>query len=175
MNDAEFEKNLRQLLRPAEPSADLEARIRHDLLAPDIQPEKPAAVPFAAASLPALLLRLLRDFGWACAGGAAVLVVLALVHGWPRPGSEPMTATAAATNPAPAEAAQPAAFEHDETTHDLVSTEGSDEVIETDEGPAREVRYSYVERHAWSNPQTGARVVLEVPREDVYLVPVSLQ
>jgi hypothetical protein len=175
MNDAEFEKNLRQL-RPAQPSADLKARIRRDLLAPDVLPEKPVAERFAAASLSGLFLRLLRDFGWACAGAAAVLVVLALLHGWPRSVSTPTAvATAAAANPKPVEAAEPAAFEHDETTHDLVSTEGSDEVIETDEGPAREVRYSYVERHAWSNPQTGARVVLEVPREDVYLVPISLQ
>ena len=172
MNDAEFEKQLRQVLRPAQPSADLEARIRHDLLAPDILPEKPVAERFGATSLSGLFVRLMRDFGWACAGAAAVLVVLALLHSWPRTESKP---TVAAATPTPAEAAQPAAFEHDETTHDLVSTEGSDELIETDEGPAREVRYSYVERHAWSNPQTGARVVLEVPREDVYLVPVSLQ
>ncbi|MEI9894844.1 MAG: hypothetical protein WDN28_13410 [Chthoniobacter sp.] len=47
--------------------------------------------------------------------------------------------------------------------------------METDDGPAREVRYTYLERHAWSNPHTGARVYLEVPREDVYLLPVSLQ
>ena len=175
MNDAEFEKKLRQLLRPAAPSTDLEARIRHDLLAPDVLPEKPAAERFGATSLPGLFLRLLRDFGWACAGAAAVLVVLALLHSRPRSASQPTATATAAANPTPAEAAQPAAFEHDETTHDLVSTEGSDQLIETDEGPAREVRYSYVERHAWSNPQTGARVVLEVPREDVYLVPVSLQ
>ena len=50
-----------------------------------------------------------------------------------------------------------------------------DDLIETSEGPAREVRYTYRERHEWSNPKTGARVVLEVPREDVYLLPASLQ
>jgi len=100
-----------------------------------------------------------------------VLAVLAILHG--KPLSQPTASVAA--NPPAAATAEPAAFEHDETTHELVSTENSDQLIETDEGPAREVRYSYVERHAWSNPQTGARVVLEVPREDVYLVPVSLQ
>jgi hypothetical protein len=113
---------------------------------------------------------LMRDFGWACAGAAAALAVLALLpgrHTTPAPtntASEPV-ATAATTN----------AFEHDETTHELVSTQGSDELVETDDGPAREVRYTYLERHEWSNPHTGARVYLEVPREDVYLLPVSLQ
>ena len=67
------------------------------------------------------------------------------------------------------------AFEHDETTNELVSTQGSDQLVETDDGPAREVRYTYLERHEWSNPHTGARVYLEVPREDIYLLPVSLQ
>ena len=66
-------------------------------------------------------------------------------------------------------------FEHDETTNELVATQDSEQVVETDDGPAREVRYTYLERHAWSNPSTGARVYLEVPREDVYLIPVSLQ
>jgi hypothetical protein len=171
MNDAEFENNLRQLLQPAQPSADLEARIRKVLLAPDVLPEKPATERFAGMSVSGLFLRLLRDFGWACAGAAAVLVAIAVFHSRPRSESTPTTTS----NPPAVDTAKPAAFEHDETTHDLVSTEDSDQLIETEEGPARQVRYSYVERHAWSNPQTGARVVLEVPREDVYLVPVSLQ
>ena len=71
--------------------------------------------------------------------------------------------------------AEPDAFEHAETTRELVSTEDSGELFETDEGPVREVRYSYLEHHAWANPRTGARVELEVPREDVFLLPVSLQ
>ena len=76
---------------------------------------------------------------------------------------------------APATVTDANTFEHDETTHELVATQDSEQVVETDDGPAREVHYSYLERHAWSNPSTGARVYLEVPREDVYLVPVSLQ
>jgi len=171
MNDADFEKKLRQLLRPAEPSPDLHARIRQDLPAADAPPQTPASGRLVPSPQPGFLFRLLRDFGWACAGAAAVLAVLAILHG--KPLSQPTASVAA--NPPAAATAEPAAFEHDETTHELVSTENSDQLIETDEGPAREVRYSYVERHAWSNPQTGARVVLEVPREDVYLVPVSLQ
>jgi hypothetical protein len=96
-----------------------------------------------------------------------VLALLPGRHTTPAPAntsSEPV-ATSTTTN----------AFEHDETTHELVSTQDSDELVETNDGPAREVRYTYLERHEWSNPHTGARVYLEVPREDVYLLPVSLQ
>jgi len=172
MNDAEFEKNLRELLRPAKPSANLHARLRQELATAGLPPATRAAGhPTSPRPQPGFFYRLLRDFGWACAGAAAVLAVLAILHG--KPAFLPKISVAAK---APAQAApDTAAFEHDETTHELVSTENSDQLIETDDGPAREVRYSYVERHAWSNPQTGARVVLEVPREDVYLVPVSLQ
>jgi hypothetical protein len=113
---------------------------------------------------------LLRDFGWACAGAVAALAVLALLPAKlartsaPHAKSEP-SAAVATTN----------TFEHDDTTNELVATQDSEQVVETDGGPAREVRYTYLERHAWSNPTTGARVYLEVPREDVYLIPVSLQ
>lgn len=169
MNDSEFETHLRGLLRPVAPSADLRTRIGEELSS-------------EASKLPAysgriersakrgFLTVLIRDFGWACAGAAAALAILALLPAKQalsratQPASTPVAATAAANT-----------FEHNETTNELVSTQGSDQLVETDDGPAREVRYTYLERHEWSNPHTGARVYLEVPREDVYLLPVSLQ
>jgi hypothetical protein len=171
MNDAELEKNLRKLLTPAQPTAGLEARIREELAAADVPIAAQRDVVATTSSPPGLFYRLLHDFGWACAGAAAVLVILAVWHNRPMIPGKKLATAPPALNTAP----EATPLERDETTHELVSTENSDELIETDEGPAREVHYSYVERHAWSNPQTGARVVLEVPREDVYLVPVSLQ
>lgn len=189
MNDSEFETHLRSLLRPVAPSADLRERIGEDLANAGRKlphysgrVERPAKVGFFHA--------LIRDFGWACAGATAALAVLALLHGKQTP-SKPaatnpvqlatiLTATIpTATTPTANEpvATTPTAntFEHNETTNELVSTQGSDQLVETDDGPAREVRYTYLERHEWSNPHTGARVYLEVPREDIYLLPVSLQ
>jgi hypothetical protein len=163
MNDAEFEKNLRYLLRPAQPSPELRARIQRELNEP-----VPTPPPW---NWPGFARRLLRDFGWACAGATAALVLLALAPGMDAPRNAPRVPAA----PASAPAAPTDAFEHDGTSNELLAAEDSDELIETDDGPAREVHYSYRERHEWSNPRTGASVVLEVPREDVYLLPVSLQ
>lgn len=174
MSDSELEQNLRNLLRPPAPSADLKLRIAQQLRPGSEQQSIPAAGRLTVPSRPSFLQRFLHDFGWACAGAVAALVVLAFWHGLHIPAPAASSASVATTSPAPA-SVPPAAFEHDETTNELVSTEDSDQIVETDDGPARAVRYSYVERHAWSNPQTGARVVLEVPREDVYLLPVSLQ
>jgi hypothetical protein len=171
MNDAEIENRLRGLLRPPSPSAELRDRVREEL---QPEPTKLRAYSGRLASpvKRGILHDLLRDFGWACAGAAAALAVLAAM---PVKWTPQNKSTPSATTESPATVADANTFEHDETTKELVATEDSEQLVETDDGPAREVRYTYLERHAWSNPATGARVYLEVPREDVYLVPVSLQ
>jgi hypothetical protein len=57
----------------------------------------------------------------------------------------------------------------------MVGTEIGGFFYGDDLAPNRVVRYSSVERRAWADPATGARVEMEVPREDVLLVPVSFQ
>ncbi|HSI12559.1 MAG TPA: hypothetical protein VK961_10965 [Chthoniobacter sp.] len=167
MNDTEFENQLRGLLNPAAPSLALRMRIREGL---GTTPAKPPAYSGAVLRPKRSFLHiLLRDFGWACAGAAAVLTVVALLPSKQAPVSVPGETTTAAA------AAPTNTFEHDETTNELVAAQDSEQLVETNDGPAREVHYTYLERHAWSNPHTGARVYLEVPREDVYLLPVSLQ
>lgn len=69
----------------------------------------------------------------------------------------------------------PDTFEHSAASEELIATEDATEIVETDDGLARPVRYTYLERHTWANVRTGARMEIEVPREDVYLRPVSLQ
>jgi hypothetical protein len=178
MNDAEFENHLRNALRPVAPSAELRERIREEL------PPPATAARAYAGRLPRPQAHgfwkvLLRDFGWACAGAAAALAVLALWPSRQTPVSVPTLSTGTgdlAVNTKPSTPATGAnTFEHDETTNELVSSPDIGALVETNDGPAREVRYTYLERQEWSNPHTGARVYLEVPREDVYFVPVSLQ
>ena len=172
MNDTEFEESLRKTLQPIAPSAELHRRIRLELSEPR---GVPASGVLRRPAAPGVFLRFLRDFGWACAGAAAALAIFAYL---------PMRHTAqtpVATSTQPvAPVAQPAtaqvdSFEHEETTYELLATEDSDEFVQTDDGPAHEIRYTYRERHEWTNSHTGAHVVLEVPREDVYLYPVALQ
>lgn len=169
MNESDFEKRLRAL-QPSAPSPQLSERIREELAEPNaIETSRydPRSGRFVEAIRSIFALRLVRDLGWACAGAAATVAVIAILH---RPDA-PVTPLVEASAPM----SEPDAFEHAETTRELVSAEGSDELFESDEGPVREVRYSYLEHHAWSNPRTGARVEIEVPREDVFLLPVSMQ
>ncbi|MDR3405300.1 MAG: hypothetical protein P4L99_22590 [Chthoniobacter sp.] len=173
MNDTEFENHLRGLLCPAAPSAELRERIREDLQA---SVRKPHA--YSGRLTPpkrGFLQVLLRNFGWACAGAAAALAIFSMLPARQTPAGSTDPTTATPSSEPQVAAAQTNTFEHDETTNQLVATQDSEQLVETDDGPAREVRYTYLERHEWSNPHTGARVYLEVPREDVYLLPVSLQ
>lgn len=39
----------------------------------------------------------------------------------------------------------------------------------------RQIRFSSIERHVWNDPDTGARMEVEVPREDVRFMPVAMQ
>ena len=48
-------------------------------------------------------------------------------------------------------------------------------VFDADSSPLRQVRYNYLERHAWTNRATGSRLEVELPREDTYLISVSIQ
>jgi cytoskeletal protein RodZ len=67
-------------------------------------------------------------------------------------------------------------FQPLETTRELISSEEEGQVVyRNGSTPMRQVRNRYREHHSWTNPRTGARVDIEIPREDVFLKPVSLQ
>lgn len=167
MNESEFEKNL-AALHPTAPSPKLAERIREELAKPAPVGTGPRAGLLGRPMHKGLILRMVRDFGWACAGAATAFAMIAIAHHWQAPIPQSVEPTAASMT-------RDDAFEHAETIRELVSTEDSSELLETEEGPVRQIRYSYLERHAWANPRTGARVELEVPREDVFLLPVSMQ
>ena len=169
MNESDFEESLRAI-RPTAPSPGLVERVRKELAGPaavEASAVRPRAEDFGRWVRNILALRWVRDCGWACAGAAAAVVLLAIFHRQNAP-----AARLVAASPPMAESD---AFEHEETTRELLSAEDSTELFETADGPARQVRYSYREHHAWANPKTGARVELEVPREDVFFLPVSMQ
>lgn len=183
MNDSDIEDQLR-LLKPAAPSEGLAARIERELAIK--APSSPAAGVIARPSKPSLFWKWVRDLGWAGAGAATALGAVALYSAAQKPaGEKPMEPTlTAAVAPARVDtAAAPAAttkvddqaFEPAEASRELVAVNDSNELLDTESGPVREVRYTYLERLAWAHPGTGARIEIEVPREDVYLLPVSLQ
>ena len=160
MNESDLENELRAL-RPAAPSAVLETRIAAEL----------AALSTSASVVPArtresLLVQILRPLLWASVGAAAAEVVMTA-----RPTRHENFPTPLAQLP-PGEAAE---FSPPETTRELLATEQSGVRYEAECGPVREVRASYLEHHAWTDPRTGGRVEIAVPRQDVFLQPIAMQ
>ena len=155
-NESDFENQLRAL-RPITPSPVLAQNIERELAPPRISAE---------ADAPSLFERLFPGLRWALAGAAgAAAVFLVMNHLQP-----PVVAPAAQTV-----ATADADFEALEVTRDLVATEDGGLVYEDADEPARLMRYTTLERHVWTHPVTGARLEVEIPREDVVLVPIAMQ
>ena len=160
MNDSDLENELRAL-HPAAPSADLKNRIAADF----------AALSASAAPRPqpvheSLLARILRPLFWASAGAAAAVAVMTLNA--PPPAAVPQLAATPVRDNA-------ADFSSPETTRELLGAEQSEVRYVADQGPVREVRASYLEHHTWTDPRTGGRVEIAIPREDVFLQPIAMQ
>lgn len=170
MNDSDLEEELRTL-RPTAPSPALENRIQQELAASGSHGRSGALV---RPNQQSLLGRLWRDLIWAAAGATAAIAFLSFGRDPVSPVVSTPVAEPAMTEPAFTPQVSDA-FVHAGATEELVGTVNSDDLIETTDGPVREVRYTYRERHAWTNPATGARVILEVPRDDIYLQPIALQ
>lgn len=185
MNDSELENELRALL-PAAPSPHLAERIERQLAAPRVAAPTAGVIP--ASAKPRSSFAWLWNLGWAGAGAAIAVVAITVFSLAPKKSNS--TADSTPSSEAPqlvalnkaspsttksAVATEDQAFEPTQSSRELIAVDNSDEVLETADGPVREVRYTYLERLAWAHPTTGARLEIEVPREDVYLMPVSLQ
>lgn len=165
MNESDFENELRKL-RPTVPSARLEKAIDRELAAMPLKVyEHPRSVMISRPE-ENLFAGLLSRFCWACGGAAAAVVTMVYLNAFPAS----HTATSAANKSQVEQIFEPA-----ESSRKLLATEDGGVVYTAEEEPARVVRYNSMERYVWANPTTGARVEVEVPREDVVLVPVSFQ
>lgn len=172
MNESEFEAELRAL-RPAAPAPALEKRIAAELPAQTraVAATRTVAHPPAAGFVPPagkepMLLAVLRRLLWAGAGAVAAVAVMAY-HASQQPpdfvglGSGLAESTSSQTVPTA-------------TVSELIDSTDEGLIYDQDT-PARQMRLTYLERHVWTNPQTGAVIEFEVPREDVVLMPVAMQ
>lgn len=167
MNEFEFESNLRRL-RPIEPTPELEQRIA---LALESLPAA-AAIPAAGVLRPRRRAwpSWLNSLCWATFGATAGVAAVVLFY------PAPVTVAPVAKVPVPAPApAASSLFEPSESDRQVVSSEEAGTVYDEDNQPSRLVRYTSIEKHTWMNPSTGAEVQVEMPREDVVLVPISYQ
>jgi hypothetical protein len=165
-NESELEERLRALT-PAAPPPALAESIARELI-----PRETALavrVPTAAViARPASAARrfpgFLRGLGWACAGACAAIAIVALESGRVR--MPPARIVGAESEPA---------FDLAESSAEFLTAEDEGLVYSGHEAPARRVRYSSIERHVWTDASTGAWMEIEIPREDVRLMPVSMQ
>jgi hypothetical protein len=62
-----------------------------------------------------------------------------------------------------------------ESSRELIDAGDEEFLFPESQAPAVRVRLRSVERHAWADAQGGALIAVEVPREDIVLIPVSMQ
>ena len=168
INEPEFENQLRAL-RPVAPSPALEESIARQLAS-----HRAIAMVEARATVircrevqadaPSFFDRTFPGLRWALAGAAAAAVVFLTMNHFRGPVVSPATQSVAERD-----------FEAVEITRDLVAAEDGGLVYEGEEEPARLVRYTTLEHHVWKHPVTGARLEVEIPREDIVLVPIAMQ
>lgn len=160
MNEPDFEQQLRAI-QPCAPRRVVEERIAAEL-APipttaTIPPRRERS--WFACILPAL--------GWSGAGAAIALIAMSALdrdqRAVPAVNGESSVPSVAITTPAEME-----------LEHELLDVADGGIVEESDDGLARVVRYESLERRRWVDAD-GAITVVEVPREDLVLVPVSFQ
>ena len=150
MNNTDFENQLRAL-RPVAPSDALERRIAAELSTPSSGLVKRGRESWFGWLFPRL--------GWATAGAVVALGITAITR----------TEPAAITAP-PASA--PAVVE--QRSAEILNANDEGLTVDRDQGVARLVRLSSIERRAWVDA-TGAEMIVEVPREELVLVPVAYQ
>lgn len=163
MNEPEFEEQLRAI-RPAAPRRAVEDRIAAEI-------GRVATVGTLQPPARSIFTRLLPGLGWSAAGaaiGIATMLALGLT------GERPARSKHEATSQTPAATAVELSDSDMELEHEVLDIEEQGIVDGTDAGPSRLVRYESMERRRWSDG-TGAVTVLEVPREDLVLIPVSFQ
>jgi hypothetical protein len=167
MNESEFENKLRHEARPAKPSVDLASRIEAELARPI--PAGMAGSGRLPRSSRSPVLAWLGRLSWAAAGAVAALVATA-------PWAE-RSDSARQERPMPATSGDSggSAFEIVDASRELVGARDEGLQIIDESEAQRRLRLSYIERLTWTNPETGAMIAYETPREGVMFMPVALQ
>ena len=149
------------------PSDEIIRRIGHDL----------AGAPHAYQT--ATNLNSFKWFGWrtlSLVTGVAVVAGLGLI----RMSHPSLPAAAEATAPAPLTATSTAAADHPAQYQPVAASnvlyDLKDEGPVTVEGaaPSRRVRYRYVDTYTWKSPHRNASLKWSVPRDEIRVVPASL-
>lgn len=170
MNESELEQKLRSL-RPSRPSHELEVNIGRELA-----PAPIARAGILVAERKSWLERLAPALGWAGLGAAAAVIAmlsLNLLNGGPHPKSDEVRPVLQASAPE-GQAASPSISDAALAAEDVLDASYDGVVDDGENGIGRRIRYSSIERRSWTETD-GAVTVVEIPREDVVVLPVSVQ
>jgi hypothetical protein len=177
MNESEFENSLRSLA-PAAVSQSLAKRVAAEMAADAVVVAEPRTL--AAVSAGGIVTKRVVDgpgwIGWLrglvwASGGAAVAVIILTARGPQAPGNTSVSKSASVAEDS---TIFPVSEEPVESTDELIATDDEGLIYE-DGSPQRQLRMTYIEHHTWTNPRTGAVIEMEVPREDIVLMPVAMQ
>lgn len=164
-DDLDFEKSLRRL-QPALPSETLEQKITRELTTPG--PERRPRSGVVSPARP-IWSRFLNGLSWAAVGATAAVCIW-LAFGMREPATTPVAQAIASTA-----LADFSVYDAAESGRQIIEAEESELVRADDDQLGRLIRYRSLERHAWQDPRSGARLEVELPREDVVFLPVSFQ
>ena len=168
MNESELEEQLRSL-RPVAPAAALQETIARELA------HAPVAVASSERETESIVTRILHGLPWAIGGAAAAVVVMIVIE---QPGSRAVAEKAPEPHNEPVNeevAAASLEFRAETPSHEILHAVEGDVIFAEQEEPTRLVRVNSLERRTWLNPHTGAQIAVELPREDLLLVPVAYQ
>jgi hypothetical protein len=168
MSESEFETELRAL-QPASPTAALEVAIGRELAE--------TSRPLTQRPTSGLIVKPSRTgfadwwprLAWAGAGAVAAVAVVTLSTI-----QRPPARSGGALPAAQVHLEEPTLFEPLESAREVIASEDAGVVYDDETGASQIVRYSSMERHSWTNA-AGALVEVEVPREDLLIIPVSYQ
>jgi hypothetical protein len=158
MNESDFE-NLLRSVPPAAPHRCVEERIATEL-------NRPPVSTAAVLPQPSRPNRFFAALGWASLGATLAVASMLTVNLVRGDTGQPIVKSPAKST---ALIEAPVEFEHE-----ILEISEGGIVAESADGPARIVRYDSLERRTWTEP-SGAVMILEVPREDLVLMPISYQ
>lgn len=159
MTETETERLL-ESLRPSRPSDELAQRIGDDL-------ESDAAWMRASGkSKSPAKVRWSTSIGWTAMGAAAAVLVMSMVAKFSV--KEP-------PNSGPEVAKSGVELVPVSTIREWVDAEDQGIQWNAEEAPERRVRLTTIERHSWIDPSDGAEIIVEQPRRETVLLPVSFQ
>lgn len=166
-------------LRPQRPAPPLLERIGRDLAA---APGDDTAAPFSPRYTSATNLNTWKWFGWRTAGVAAALALVAAVSFVNMEKVAPASATPpgklAGTSPAvPATSARAPGLDRYQpvaAANVLYDLKDEGTVYVDGDTPARRLRYRYLDTYTWKNSRNNASLKWSVPRDEIRVIPASL-